>query len=310
MKKILFIAIVLLLAAGALLAMLIIKAPKTPSGKITVVTTLFPLYNFAKNIGQDKVVVSLLLAPGMEAHSFEPKPSDIAKINQADIFIFTGKFMEPWAQDIVQGVNNKNLVIVDSSKGIKLLASSFHDKDEPAGAPDPHIWLDFANTKIMIDNITKALTQKDPENADFYQANAQTFRQQIIKLDHEYQIALRHCNSKEIIYGGHYAFNYLAQRYDLTYTAAHGISPNAAPTVQDLINLVEQIKRDHIKYVFYEELTSPKIAQTIAQETGTQMLLLNAAHNVSKEDFENNVSFVSIMRDNLNNLKIGLECAK
>ena len=137
-------------------------AEKAPSHKIKVVTTLFPLYDFAKNIGREKVEVSLLLPPGVEAHSFEPKPSDLVKVNEADVFIYTGKFMEPWAEDIIKSVTNKNLIIVDSSQGTKMIPGVFHDADEPAGSLDPHIWLDFDNAKIIVGNILHALVDQRP----------------------------------------------------------------------------------------------------------------------------------------------------
>jgi zinc transport system substrate-binding protein len=114
------------------------------------------------------------------------------------------------------------------------------------------------------------------------------------------------CSSKEIIYAGHYAFGYLTKRYGLEYFAAQGVSPDSEPTAADLINLVNQIKKDNIKYIFYEELSSPKIAQTLSDETGAELLLLNAAHNISKEQLEQGATFISIMKNNLTNLKIGL----
>ncbi len=101
--------------------------------KLKVITTLFPVYDMAKNIGADKADVSLLLPPGVEAHSFEPKPSDIVRINEADFFVYTGKFMEPWAEDVIKGIVNKNLVVVDASQGTTMIPGVFHDADEPAG---------------------------------------------------------------------------------------------------------------------------------------------------------------------------------
>jgi zinc transport system substrate-binding protein len=121
--------------------------------KLRVVTTLFPLYDMAKSIGADKVEVLLLVPPGVEAHSFEPKPSDIFKINEADVFVYTGKFMEPWAEDVIKGTVSKNLIVVDASNGTKMIPGIFHDADEPEGSFDPHIWLDFDNAKVMVKNI-------------------------------------------------------------------------------------------------------------------------------------------------------------
>jgi len=280
----------------------------TGEKKLKVVTTLFPLYDMAKNIGADKAEVSLLLPPGVEPHSFEPKPSDIVKINEADIFIYTGKFMEPWAEDIIKGVVNKNLIIVNASCGTKMIPAVFHDSAEPAGSLDPHIWLDFDNAKIMVKNILEAFQSKDPVNRDFYKQKANDYANKLTELDTSYKTALATCKNKEIVYGGHYAFGYLAKRYGLKYLSAQGISPDAEPTANDLIKLVEQIKKDKIQYVFYEELTSPRIAETIASETNAKMLMLNAAHNLSKNQFDQGLSFFDILKRDLDNLRVGLEC--
>lgn len=285
------------------------KQDNIKNNKLQVVTTLFPLYDFAKIVGQDKVEVSLLLPPGVEAHSFEPKPSDIVKINDSDLFVYTGKFMEPWADDIIKGVTNKNVVFVNTSDGISLMKLTEGMPDEAHGF-DPHIWLDFDNNKIMVDSIAKALAAKDPANADFYQSNAAAYKNILAQLDNQYKTTLSKCESREIVYGGHYAFGYLAKRYNLQYLAAQGLAPDSEPTASDLAKLVEQVKKNNIKYVFYEEMTSPKIAETISNETNAKMLLLNAAHNVTREDVENNVSFAKIMEENLTNLKTGLSCSE
>ena len=276
--------------------------------KLKVITTLFPLYDMAKHIGADKAEVSLLLPPGVEAHSFEPKPGDIVKISEADVFVYTGKFMEPWAEDIIKGVVNKNLFVVDASRGTKMIPGVFHDADEPAGSLDPHIWLDFDNVKIMVNTIVQAFQFKDTANKDFYERKANEYSNRLTELDSSYKTTLATCKDREIVYGGHYAFGYLAKRYGLKYLAAQGVSPDAEPTASDLVKLVEQIKKDKIKYVFYEELTSPKIAETIAGETNAKLLLLNAAHNLSRDQFDKGLSFFDILKRDLDNLRVGLEC--
>ncbi|MDD5686877.1 MAG: zinc ABC transporter substrate-binding protein [Elusimicrobia bacterium] len=307
-KKIAFITIFLVVV---ILSLLIIsnlsRKPDIETKKIKVVTTLFPLYDFARNIGQDKLDISLLLPPGVEAHSFEPKPSDIIRISKSGVFIYTGKFMEPWAEDVIKGSIDKNVKVVDSSKGTRMIQAVSRDKDKKKGSLDPHIWLDFDDAKIMVDNITQALCEKDPGNKEFYKQQSRKYKDTLSKLDNEYKKSLASCKNKEIIYCGHYAFGYLANRYGLKYLSAQGVSPDAEPTVQDLIKLINQIRKDKIEYVFYEELTSPKIAETITNETKAKMLFLNAAHNISKEQFNNNISFVSIMENNLKNLKTGLK---
>jgi zinc transport system substrate-binding protein len=309
-KKIIFAIIIVLLCVIGFVAAS--KVSRTTGvavpHKIKIITTLFPLYDMAKYIGSDKAEVTLLLPPGVEAHSFEPKPSDMVKINEADIFVFTGKFMEPWAADIVKSVTNKNLAVVNASYGIKMIPGVFHDAEQPAGALDPHIWLDFDNAKIMVKSIVQAFEAKDPTNKKFYMQQANDYTNKLTEMDSAYRTALSSCNSKEIVYGGHYAFGYLAHRYGLKYLAAQGVSPDAEPTANDLAKLVDQMKKDHVKYVFYEELTSPKIAETIATETKAKLLMLNAAHNLTRDQLEKGITLFDILKSDLENLKVGLEC--
>ncbi|TFG46265.1 MAG: zinc-binding protein [Candidatus Brocadiia bacterium] len=276
--------------------------------KLRVVTTLFPLYDMAKSIGADKTEVLLLVPPGVEAHSFEPRPSDIFKINEADIFVYTGKFMEPWAADVINGAVNKNLVVVDASHGAKMIPGVSHDADEPAGSLDPHIWLDFDNAGIMVKNILQAFQVKDSANKALYEQKAGEYSRKLTELDSLYKTTLAACKHRTIVYGGHYAFGYPARRYGLSYLAAQGVSPDAEPTANDLVKLVEQIKKERIRYIFYEELTSPRITETIAGETNAEMLLLNAAHNVSRYQLDQGVSLFDILRRNLENLSKGLDC--
>jgi len=329
MKKIIFIVgIIIIIGLGLYAILNIAPSTKNNSQKITIVTTLFPLYDFAKNVGQDKVNVSLLLPPGVEAHTFEPRPSDIIKINNANIFVYTGKFMEPWAHDIIEGANKK-VKVVDASANIEMMKEEHeheheheHEEDNhheeehedehghEHGGVDPHIWLDFDNAKIMAENIAKALIAIDPQNTEYYQNNLKSYQDNLAKLDSSYKSALITCKTKTIVYGGHYAFGYMGKRYGLAYESAYGISPDSEPSAQDLAGLIEQIKTQKISYVFFEELVSPKVAQTLAKETGASLLLLNPAHNLTKDEFAKNESFISIMEKNLGNLKTGLSCKK
>lgn len=330
MKKILLAIGVIAITGLAIFAISNIwQKPKNNSEKLAVVATLFPLYDFAKNIVKDKVEVSLLLPPGIDVHTFEPKPSDIVKINESDLFVYTGKFMEPWAEDIIKGVKNKDLRIVDSSLGTELIVEpEDHHEGETEGmhgdehgteteevghdhgGVDPHIWLDFDNNKIIIDNIVKALVEKDPANGSFYKKNADEYKNKLNQLDKQYKSGLTKCETRVIVYGGHYVFGYLGKRYGLAYQSAYGISPDSEPSAQDLVKLIEQIKKEKIKYIFFEELVSQKVAETLAKETGAGLLVLNPAENITKEDYENNVSFLSIMEKNLVNLKTGLGCGE
>jgi len=290
--------------------------------KTQVVATLFPLYDFARNIGQEKIDVSLLLPPGVEPHSFEPKPSDIAKVVKADVFVYTGKAMEPWAEKIIEGVGNSKLQVVDSSKGISLMkmdggpAGASAVKGQPADqgrghgsrGADPHIWLDLANAQAMVDSITDALVRVRPADEALLRKNAEAYKEKLRALDMTFAAELSKCPRHEFIHAGHYAFGYLARRYHLMYMAAQGFDPDTEPTAKQLAALARQVTSHGLSVVFYEELVEPRIARTVAKETGADLLMLHGAHNLSRKEFEKGASFIGIMQANLVNLKRGLGC--
>ncbi|GAB1401861.1 metal ABC transporter substrate-binding protein [Elusimicrobiota bacterium] len=282
--------------------------------KPQIITTLFPTYDFAKQIGRDKIDITLLLPPGVEPHTFEPKPQDIVKINKSDIFIYTGKDMEPWAEDLLKAIPNKNLKVVDASSGIEFISGKEeHDEennhDHHHTEKDPHIWLDFENAMIMVDTIAKALIEKDPANKDFYLKNATEYKDKLADLDNRVKETLAGAKHKTIIYGGHFTFGYFAKRYGLEYDSPYeGFSPNAQPSPKAIGELIKKLKKSQIKYIYYEELLDPKVARTISQATGAKLELLHGAHNVSKTELKSGITFIDIMNDNLKKLKEGLEC--
>ena len=289
--------------------------------RLTVVTTLFPLYDFSRTVGGDKADVSLLLPPGVEPHSFEPRPADLLRIHKADIFVYTGDFMEPWAATLVKGVGKDGPLVVDSSKGVALsqkqtggAAGERHGHaddgaaDNGAGLRDPHIWLDLDNAQVMVDNILAAFVARDPANRQFYEKNAGEYKANLAALDEKFRTTLASCKTRLFVHGGHYAFNYLARRYGLRYVSVYGLTPDAEPSPRRLASIVDQIRRNHIKYIFYEELLQPRMAETLASETGARLLPLNGGHNVTRDDLAKGVTFISILEGDLANLSVGLQC--
>jgi len=289
------------------------REPEPGNKKLTVVTTLFPLYDFARAVAGDKATIQLLLPPGVEPHSFEPKPEDMVRVSKADLVVYTNEYMEPWAVKMLQTIAAKP-VIVDASKGVALLKAGPEEAAEQAheggrrGGMDPHIWLDFANAQTMVRNIADGLIAKDPANKDYYLANARAYQQELAQLDQEYRAGLGNCGKKEFLHGGHFAFGYLAKRYGLKYLSAQALNPDSEPTPAKIAELIREMRANGLKYVYCEELLSPATAEMIARETGAKVLLLNGAHNISKEDFDKKVTFVLLMRQNLVNLRLGLQC--
>ncbi len=292
------------------------EAPPAEKKKFTVITTLFPLYDFSRNIAGPRADVSLLLPPGVEPHNFEPKPADMVRIESADVFVYTGPFMEPWVDKLLKGLDRSRIVVVDASAGIALLEIGGTDgeHEHPAkggrgGKIDPHLWLDFTNAEKMVDNINGGFLQKDPGDRDFFTKNAEAYKAKLRELDGRYRQALSRCGKNVIVQAGHLTFGYLAARYGLKYISAYpGLSPDTEPTPRRLIALASIVKRHGLKVIYYEELMTPRVAEAIAQETGARMLMLNGAHNVSREDLEQGATFLSLMDQNLENLKAGLEC--
>lgn len=281
-----------------------------------VITTLFPLYDFARTIAGDRVEVQLLLPPGVEPHHFEPKPDDLARIHQAALFVYIGPFMEPWADKIIQGVDRSKVRVVAAASGITLLPAvahtgteqHHHDHDHQAEAYDPHVWLDFKADQTMVARLLEALIAADPAGAEQYRRRAAGLTEQLVGLDARYKAGLASCGSRVLLHGGHAAFGYLANRYNLNYQAAAGVTAELEATPRRLAELVQQVRRYNVKAIYSEELVSPRVARTIAGETGATVLKLHGAHNVAKEDLERGVTFITLMDENLKNLQVGLSC--
>jgi len=273
-------------------------------GKLKVITTLFPQFDFVREIGKDKVNVSLLLPPGVEAHSYEPSPQDIVSIQKSGVFVYTGEFMEPWAHKVIQTTKNKDLIVVDSSKGIDLMDEEEHHNH---GGKDPHIWVDPVYAQKMVDNIVEGLSKADSKNESFYKENGDVYKKMLQELDKSFVEAFKKTKYKTIMYGGHFAFGYFAKRYGLSHVSPYsGFSPDAEPTAQRIAELIKNMKESGSKVIYYEELIEPKVAKVISDQTGATMLLLHGAHNVSKDDMNSGITYIKIMQDNLAKLKQGL----
>jgi zinc transport system substrate-binding protein len=286
--------------------------------KITVITSLFPQYDFVRQIAKDKVNVSLLLPAGVEPHSFEPTPQTIVTIGNADIFIYTNAMMEPWIEKVIDNVINDDLLIVESSLGIEYIEHAHEEEehedeedeheDEDHGELDPHVWLDPLNAKVMAQNILTALIEVDPQNSEFYQTNANILFSELDTLKAEYDAVFADPAHKTIIYGGHFAFGYLADRYGLEILSPYtGFSPNAEPTPQAIVELIDRMNVLNIKTIYYQELIDPKTARVIAEQTGAKMVLLHGAHNVTTEELQAGATYVSIMRENAQKLMEGFK---
>jgi len=283
--------------------------------RLLVITTLFPLQEFARAVGGDKVQADLLLPPGAEPHNWEPKPSDFGKIAKADVFIGIGPMMEPWAAKVLKAVNNPKLHVMEAGRGLPLLEGKEHGSDpKPLGAKphegrlDPHLWLDFSLDAKIVDSIAGVFSAKDSAHASFYREGAERYKEKLAALDQAYQETLSKCRQRQLIIGGHSAFAYLAKRYHLEQVALYGLSPNAEPTPKKLAAVIESARQHRAKYIFFEVLVNPKLSQVLAKEAGIGTLVLQTGHNLTKEQLRENTGFLDLMKLNLESLSLGLEC--
>lgn len=285
-----------------------------PDNKLNVIATVFPIYDMARNIGGDKVKVTMLLPPGADAHNYELKPKDIVRISKADLFLYVNMEMEHWAYKVISATKSSNrLLPVETGNGISMMSLAEGNEHEEEGHHhftkfDPHIWLDFSNAQKMADNIAAALVKIDPQNSDYYLKNAADYKNKLAVLDNKFRSGLTDCKSRTILHAGHRAFGYLANRYNLKYYSVYNISADSEPEPQKVMELIQKIKNIKARYIYSEDLINPRMAETIARETGAGILKLNNGHSVSKDDLSRGISFFSLMEENLINLKKGLQC--
>jgi len=289
-------------------------------GKLKIVTTLFPQYDFVRQVAGDKVEVILLVPPGVEAHAYEPTPQDIVTIQKSDLFIYTGEVMEPWAHKIIETVGTENIQVIEAASGIALVneeheeeheheeesESDDHDDHNHEGS-DPHVWLDPIYAQQMVETIVDGLVKASPENMELFKLNADTYKYELQSLHEDFEQIFEHTKYDTIMSGGHFAFGHFIERYGLKYESPYnGFAPDAEPTPKRIAQLIESIKASGIKAIYYEELVDPKVAKIVAEEADAEMLMLHAAHNLSKEELNSGITYIEIMRNNMESLKKGL----
>ena len=294
---------------------LVLVTGAAAQAQVSVITTIFPLYDWAREVGGDRVDVVQLLPPGVEAHTFAPKPSDMLLLNKAHAFIYVGEDMEPWAKDVLRGLDNPALVVVEAGREVERADDHEHGEhcahghDHGHGDTDPHIWLDPVLAQAMVSAIAQGLAKADPEGASLYEARAQAYIAKLRELHRKIEAGLATCRRREIVYGGHFAFGYFARRYGLSHVSPYpGFSPNSTPTPRQVAELIRVIRASGQKTIFHEELIEPRVARTMAEETGAKLALLHGAHNLTRDERARGETYLSLMEGNLIKLRAALEC--
>ncbi len=289
-------------------------------GKINVVASFYPLYDFARKIGGEHVNAINLVPAGVEPHDWSPKSRDMTNMTNAQMFVYQGAGFEGWVHDFLDSVKpDSPLQIIEAGKGAHLLPASEeareHEdghKDEPKDEHgddhqyDPHAWLSPVNAKKMGENIKDGLIITDPVHKADYEANYAKFAAQLDELDARYRQALSPLPKKEIAVS-HQAFAYLCHEYGLTQMPIMGLSPDSEPTAQDLKKMNEFIKEHDVKYIFFEELVSDKLAKTLANDANIDTMVLNPLEGLTEEQIKAGEDYISIMDINLRNLTKALQ---
>lgn len=280
------------------------------ANKTKIITTVFPLMEFAQAVCGDRGEASLLLPPGAEIHTWRPRPSDIVRLSTADVLISIGGDLEPWLEDLLKSVKSTNLRVLEVSQGISLIGEEHHEDQHALEheALDPHIWLDFEIDQIIVDKIAVLLSEADPGGTSIFRRNADLYKEKLRELDRKYREGLKSCINRTFILGGHAAFGYLAKRYDLRQISLYGLNPDSEPTPKQLVEVVDQARKHRIKVIFFELAVSDELAKVIAKEVGARTMVLNPGANLTKIQLQSGVTFFDIMEKNLESLKNGLIC--
>ncbi len=269
------------------------------SSQLKIAVTFFPLAQIAKNVAPDARIVSLVPS-GIEPHDYEPSTGEIISLSSSDVFIVIGFEFSELENKLANA--NSNIKLINSANGIKLISAS-GEEAQNGQLYDPHVWVSPKNMILMTENVANELAVIDPKNARTYRSNAETYTAKLNALDAQYLHELSNC-TKDTIMVSHNAFSYLAKDYNFSALFMVGFAPDVEPSANQLASLIEAARAKQLKYIFYEELVDPKVSQTIARETGAQTLELSPLEG-SKNPRD---TYISIMQNNLNNLKLALEC--
>ncbi len=278
-------------ALAALLMMASLTGCAQEAGGLTVMASFYPMADFAAKIGGDRVKVTAMVPSGTEPHDWEPSPMDIVNLNRAKVFVYSGAGMEHWAEDVLKSLDNRELIAVEASSGVTLL-------DEGDGQSDPHVWLNPQNAIIQMANIRDALTKADPAGKDAYEANFQKYAAELDKLDSEFKTALAGLENRDVVVA-HAAYGYLCQAYGLNQTAIEGLSPDSEPDPARVARIIDFARERAVKVIFFEELVSPKVAQSIAAQVGAGTDVLSPLEGLTAEEAAAGDDYFSVMRKNL-----------
>lgn len=277
-------------------------------GKISIVATAFPHYDFARQItkGVENVEIKMLISPGSEVHTYEPTPSDILAISSCDLFIYTGGESDIWVKEILKSSENAGMSVVSF---MEICSPDGHggEEHEHEHEYDEHVWTLPIMSEAICQQIALELCRIDKENEALYKANLESYLEKLRELDKDFQSVMAQARRDSIVVADRFPFYHMATHYKLKYHAAYpGCSSSTEPSASVMASLSEKVKSENIPYVFTIEFSNQKIAKSVIEGTDAEILTLHSCHNVSKEDFDGGITYIDLMRQNTANLRKAL----
>lgn len=274
--------------------------------KLQIVCTSFPAYDFAREIAGDRAELTLLIKPGSEVHSYEPTPKDMIRIQESDLFICNGGESEQWAETLITPKLN-TIYMMDCVDTVEESADGIYNAEDGEPELDEHVWTSPLNAIKISEEICNALCKLDTDNAEAYKTNFTAYKAQLMALDREFRQVIKNSGKHTLVFADRFPMRYFALEYGLDcYAAFPGCSSETEPSAKTVAYLIDRVREDKIPAVLYMEFSNQKMADVICEDTGCRKLPFYSAHSVSAEQFEQGVSYLDLMRINLNSLKEAL----
>lgn len=274
--------------------------------KLQIVCTSFPAYDFAREIAGDRAELTLLIKPGSEVHSYEPTPKDMIRIQESDLFICNGGESEQWAETLITPKLN-TIYMMDCVDTVEESADGIYNAEDGEPELDEHVWTSPLNAIKISEEICNALCKLDTDNAEAYKTNFTAYKAQLMALDREFRQVIKNSGKHTLVFADRFPMRYFALEYGLDcYAAFPGCSSETEPSAKTVAYLIDRVREDKIPAVLYMEFSNQKMADVICEDTGCRKLPFYSAHSVSAEQFKQGVSYLDLMRINLNSLKEAL----
>ena len=292
------------------IAALTLCAAGRAEGRLNIVATDFPCYDFARQVAGEAADVTLLIHPGVEVHSYDPSPADILAINDADLFVYIGGEGDAWADGILAGFDGEGPQTLRMMDAVALLEEEGEEEAHGHEAPeyDEHIWTSPRNAASMVRALSDALTQIDPERAEAYAQGADVYIAEIDRIDAAFREIVDHSELKEVVFADRFPFLYFVREYGLDYVAAFpSCTADTEPTPQTILTLIREVTANDLPAVYTIELSTQAVAKTVAEETGAEILTMHSIQTVTQDEFDAGETYVSLMWKNVEALREGLK---